>query len=140
MSKVSHLDKYLPEDGSIPPRAKYTCKTCKMWLASNTGRVGHEKRFPGHVLVNVKTGYPVGQAPHYSKRLKAQLDLGIRPTLRDSVQANGHSVQAEIPTALLEYAFSKMRQTIESELDRLHDQIIPASPEPGRKNKFYVAR
>lgn len=138
MKRLSPQPKYLPADGSIPPRAQYTCKTCKMWMASNTGRVGHQKRFPRHVLINVKTGYPVGQAPHYVTRLRKQLGrLGI-------ASENGHrnSVEAEIPTALLEYAFSKMRQTIESELDRLHDQIIPASPEPGRtsKHKFYVAR
>ena len=123
--KLSRQDKFLPADGSIPPRAQYTCKTCKAWMASRTGSVGHEKRFPGHVLVNVKTGFEVGKRGPYS------VGLGIS-------SQNGHS--SEISPALLEYAFSKMRSTIESELDRLHDQLIPSPAPATRRSKFYVAR
>ena len=146
MKDLSRRDKYLPADGSIPKRAKYTCSTCKAWVASTTGQVGHERRFPGHVLINVSTGQPVHhhkgpghwtQTPAGRKHMAA---LASRPRthLLGITPQNGHS--SEISPALLEYAFSKMRSTIESELDRLHDQLIP-SPEPAtRRSKIYVAR
>jgi len=125
MKRLPPTDKYLPEDGSIPERAKFTCKTCKQWFASNSGRVGHVRRFPGHIVMNVKTGAEVGT---YARKMVHGLGIA-QPT-------NGHS---EISPALVEYAFTKMRETIESELDRLHDQLIP-SPAPARRSKFYVAR
>jgi|SRR5580692_1645614 hypothetical protein len=127
MATVSRMDKYIPADGKVPPEAKYICKTCNMWVASQTGQTGHRKRFPGHVLVNVKTGYEVGNPLNK-----------IRKDLLHNLPTNGHFT--EISPALLEYAFSKMRQTIESELDRLHDQLIPSPAPATRRSKFYVAR
>jgi hypothetical protein len=123
---ISRYPKFLPANGKIPSQAQFTCKTCNEWFASQTGRVNHGKKNPDHVLINLKTGLPIGSTPRWRNR------LGIRPT-------NGHST--EIPPALLEYAFEKMRSTIESELDRLHDQLIqPTTAKPTSGRKFYVAR
>jgi hypothetical protein len=120
----------MPTDGSIPKGASFACRHCKEWFASSTGRINHPKRYPGHQLYSLLTGMDC----HSRKYKKDMPALIPTPTL----QTNGHG---EIPQALLEYAFEKMRSEIERQLDHLQDVwILGAKPIEKGTRKTYVAR
>ena len=119
---ISRYPKFLPEDGSIPKKAAFVCRTCKEWFASNCGKTSHIRNHPDHTLFSPKTGRE-WQGNGKSEKLIPQF-----------VPTNGRS---SISPELLEYAYQKMRSEIEDQLDRLHEQLIPT---PKGACRTYVAR
>jgi hypothetical protein len=121
---ISRYPKFLPADGTIPEKAAFVCRTCKQWFASSCGKTSHIKNQPTHTLFSPKTG-----------REWQGSTTGINRPVVPAFYQNGHS---DIPQPLLEYAFNKMREEIDSQLDRLHEKLIPPSPKGTRRT--YVAR
>jgi|SRR6266550_540350 len=118
--------KHLPEDGSIPKQAQFTCRTCKTWFGSQTSHYGHLSKNPGHVIWNVAQDRQV--------RTHASMSALAAPA-----SPNGHCA---VTTALLESAFAKLREEVTAELDRLESQLFPATqnPKPIPSRRTYVAR
>lgn len=124
---LSKQVKHLPEDGTIPRQAQFTCRTCKTWFGSRTGYYGHLKKNPGHEIWNVAQNRPVLTYPSKPDR--------VAPSSQNS--PNGHRA---VTTVLLQSAFAKLREEVTAELDRLEAQLFPAEPQERQPRKTYVAR
>jgi len=101
-----------------------TCKTCHVEIAGSSGIVEHYMRHPDHVIVKAN-----GQIAS-SKYKTSQSQLA---------PLNG---TGRVSSELLGYAFRKMREEINSELDRLEAQIKQGQ-EPTRsatRRPVFVAR
>lgn len=98
---ISRLSKFLPTDGTVPPEAKFVCKTCKEWVASSTGRIGHLTRNSGHVMYSVQTGREFSS----KKRRKANMGGMRRPRMEPIVlgaEKNGTGKLVQLASELKE--------------------------------------
>ena len=120
-------EKYLPEDGCIPSKAKYACKTCKLWAASFSGRKGHLAKYPTHEMYLVKHDGSEKTRP-------ARMQPVNRPA------TNGHSVlDATARDMLLDYVLGKAKAELNAELDRMFRELKSAPTTAVRRGP-YVAR
>ena len=132
---LSRLDKFLPPDGTIPDRAKFVCRSCNLWVSSNSGRTGHLETHPGHTMYSPKTNHEwTGSA-----KMRKSATPAARPAL--AIHSNGHSMlDASARDMLLDYVLGKAKEELNSELDRMFREL-KSQPIPQRgARRTYVAR
>lgn len=133
--QLTRKDKFIASGEKPPANAKYACRTCGLWVASTTGKAGHARKHPDHVMYSTLTGKDIGSRAKVARVHPVQQRTAKIPQV--AFQSNGH-LDATTRDSILDYVLAKAKEELNRELDRMFRELKSQPVKTSRP--VYVAR